>query len=208
MRGFKLSNPVLAVFLLLSVLFTLPVIAYGETTPRTVALEASVNLALAIMQNNELAKRRIGVSADKNCRDALYPQFNFTRMAKMSVGRKWGKFSPVQKERFLVVFRKLLENTYLGMIERYQGEQVKFTKEVEKSNSITRVDAVILSKGQKYDVSYRLGADGDKWKVYDIIIEGMSVTGNYRAQFKQLLRKRNPDIDGVIAKLQEKVQKQ
>ncbi len=94
------------------------------------------------------------------------------------------------------------------MIERYQGEQVNFTKEVEQSSSITRVDAVILSKGQKYDISYRLGADGDKWKVYDIIIEGMSVTANYRAQFKQLLRKRNPDIDGVIARLQENVQKQ
>lgn len=170
-------------------------------------LEAAVNSALVILQDKSLSAPSQKDARRTKLRAVLYPHFNFARMSRGSVGRKWNKFSTNQQERFVTLFKKLLENTYMGMIERYQGEQVVFTKELKQSETIVRVDSIILSKGQKYDMSYRLGKDGEKWRVFDVIIEGVSVVANYRSQFRQLLRKRNPDIEGMLSKLKVKVSK-
>ncbi|MBF0447459.1 MAG: ABC transporter substrate-binding protein [Magnetococcales bacterium] len=176
-----------------------------EVSARLTSLESSINQAISVLLEPELQGEDKSEQRREKLREVLYPQFDFDRMASGSVGRKWRKFSPEQQARFTVLFKKLLEKTYLGMIERYQGEQVNFVKEVELSEDVVRIDSIILSKGQKYDMSYRLGRDGEQWRVFDVIIEGVSVIANYRAQFKQLLRDREPDIDGMFAKLEAKV---
>ncbi len=170
------------------------------------ALEASVNSALEVLRDADLAAPDKQEERREKLRNILYPHFNFSRMSKGSVGRKWRKFSPDQQERFIVLFKQLLEKTYMGMIERYQGEEVVFTKEVKQSDRIVRVDSIIISKGQKYDMSYRMGKEkSGNWRVFDVIIEGVSVVANYRAQFKQLLRKRKPDVEAMLTKIEEKV---
>ncbi|MBF0455952.1 MAG: ABC transporter substrate-binding protein [Magnetococcales bacterium] len=205
-RSFTLST-----LFIFAALFLFPFLApnpvHAEANSRMAALESSVNAALEILKNPELANLENREARRQQLRDTLYPQFDFSRMAQGATGRKWRKFSSDQKERFTTLFKQLLERTYLGMIERYQGEEVSFVKEVEQSKSVVRVDSIIYSKGQKYDMSYRMGKTGDQWKVFDVIIEGVSVIANYRAQFKQLLRKSRPDIEGMLAKLEEKVSK-
>jgi phospholipid transport system substrate-binding protein len=198
--------PILVLFVLFLWSFILPA-PVDANNSRMAPLESSVNSALEILRDTELALPEMKEIRRQKLRDVLYPQFNFSRMAKGSVGRKWRKFSLDQKDRFVTLFTKLLENSYMGMIERYQGEEVIFVKEVKQTKTIVRVDSVIHSKGQKYDMSYRLGKEGEKWKVFDIIIEGVSVIANYRSQFNQLLRKRKPDVEGMLTKLENKVTK-
>lgn len=200
----KLFKPLLVVFVLVLLQLTMHTPSHAVETGME-ALESSVNQAIEILKDPALVAPEQKELRRQKLRDVLYPQFDFDRMAKGSTGRKWNKFSDKQKERFTHLFKKLLENTYLGMIERYQGEEVSFVKEVKKSDTVVRVDSIIVSKGQKYDMSYRLGKDGEEWKVFDVIIEGVSVVANYRAQFKQILRKSKPDIEGMLAKLEEKV---
>ncbi|MBF0358279.1 MAG: ABC transporter substrate-binding protein [Magnetococcales bacterium] len=174
-------------------------------TSRIAQLEKSVQLAFSIIENEELSLPENADLRRDKLREALYGNFDFVEMSKKSVGRKWSKFSPAQQERFVTLFKQLLELKFLGLIERLKGGSVVFTNEIQKSKNIVRIESIITSKGQKYDVAYMMKKSGDKWMVYNISGEGFSVISNYRAQFRQLLQKRNPDIEGMLSKLEEKI---
>ncbi|MBF0416451.1 MAG: ABC transporter substrate-binding protein [Magnetococcales bacterium] len=167
-------------------------------------LESTVNQAIAVLRDPAYSGPGQKETRRKVLQDIIYPRFDFQRMAQASVGLPWKKFTPDQQKRFSIAFRTMLENTYLGMIERYSGEEVHFTNEVPVSAEIVRIDSVVVSKGQKYEMSYRLAPKGDQWLVFDVIIEGVSVVSNYRSQLKQLLHAADPDIEGVISKMQDK----
>lgn len=170
-------------------------------------LEDAVQRAVAVLQDPQLSSLENREKRREMLRDIVYPEFDFAQMSSGAVGHKWHKFSDDQKSRFVALFKQLLENTYLNMVEKYQGEKVTFLKEVRLDSHQVRVDSVILSKGQKYDISYRLEQVGDDWKVCDVIIAGVSVVANYRAQFSQLLRQGSSDVEQLIAKLADKVAK-
>lgn len=175
----------------------------GSTTPLQAGalshMENSVQKALVILQDPTLDVPEKQMERRAKLRDAIYANFNFDVMSQWAVGSKWRKFSAEQKAQFIVLFARLLENTYMNTIERYKSEEVRFTKELPQSDKITRVDSVVVSKGTEFSVSYQLIQDNQEWKVCDVIIEGVSVVANYRAQFKQLLRK--DDQEGINAML-------
>lgn len=171
----------------------------GSATPLQAGamshMENAVQKALVILQDPALDVPSRQAERREKLRTALYANFNFDIMSQWAVGPKWRKFSPEQKAQFMVLFARLLENTYMNTIERYKNEEVRFTKELAQSAKITRVDSVVVSKGSEFAVSYQLIQEGEEWKVCDVIIEGVSVVANYRAQFKQLLRK--DDREGI-----------
>lgn len=185
-------------------LVSVPAMAGQGSSDALLRLEKTVHQVIAMLQNPEYSRPEQRETRRKLLQEIIYPEFDFQRMAQGAVGQPWKKFSPDQQERFAVAFRTMLENTYFNMIERYSGEEVNFTNDVALSDQVRRIDSVVVSKGQKYDMSYRLYPKGDHWLVFDIIIEGVSVISNYRSQFKQLLYSGNPDIEGLIAKMQEK----
>ncbi|HIJ82660.1 MAG: hypothetical protein HW380_1667 [Magnetococcales bacterium] len=191
-------------FALILFLASFSAIAAQNPSPAMVRFEATVRKALAILQDPTYSQPEQKEAKRKLLQDTIYPEFDFQRMAQGAVGQPWKKFTPDQQERFAVAFRTLLENTYLNMIERYSGEEITFTNEVPLSNQVLRIDSIVVAKGQKYDMSYRLYSKGDQWLVFDIIIEGVSVISNYRSQFKQLLQTAKPDIEGLLTKMQEK----
>ncbi|MBF0423546.1 MAG: ABC transporter substrate-binding protein [Magnetococcales bacterium] len=182
----------------------LAVTALANPSTAMKRLENTVNQAIAVLKNPAYAGPAQKETRRKMLQDIIYPEFDFERMAQASVGHPWKNFTPEQKNRFIAAFRTMLENTYLGMIERYSGEDVLFTNETPLSDQILRIDSHVISKGQKYEMSYRLAPKGGQWLVFDVVIEGVSVISNYRSQFKQLLHAANPDVEGVIKKMQEK----
>ena len=195
-------------FLVLVLLTT----AAGTAQARTggmAHLQTAVHQTIAILNDPVLKRPENRHTRREKLRRVIYREFDFARMARSAVGRDWNKFSANQKKRFVTLFQNMLENTYMKRIERHQGETVDFVKEVAKSKNRHRVDSVVRSKGQEFQVSYRLHyGRRSGWKVYDVIIEGVSVVTNYRSQLKQLLRGSNPQaIEQVLQRLQEKVNK-
>lgn len=192
----------------LAMVFVATAIAASAATkpsPAMEELETAVRQALSILKNPAYSQPEQKETRRKMLQDVIYPEFDFQRMAQGAVGLPWKKFTPDQQERFTKAFRSMLESTYLNMIERYSGEEVTFTNEASLSSQVLRIDSLVLSKGQKYDMSYRLYPKGDKWLVFDIIIEGVSVIANYRSQFKQLLHSAEPDIEGLLVRMQDKI---
>ncbi|MBF0427454.1 MAG: ABC transporter substrate-binding protein [Magnetococcales bacterium] len=168
-------------------------------------LATSVHQAIAILNDKELAVPARREERREMLRRVIYQEFDFSRMSQSAMGRVWNKFTPGQQQRFSELFKRLLENTYMNMIERYDGERVEFLKEMPKAEDLVLVDSLIHSKGQKYRISYFLHHNGGgEWKVDDVIIEGVSVVSNYRSQFQQAVRTED-DIEPLLLKLEEKV---
>jgi phospholipid transport system substrate-binding protein len=171
-------------------------------------LKATVDQVMIILKDKQLSGQEKQFERRSKLSQTIFSEFNLPGMSKRAVGRNWRKFSPEQKVRFNSVFTKLLERTYIKLLERYEGEGVKFVKEVKQSDRQVRVDSVISTSKQDYKLSYRLYRSDDQgWKVVDVIIEGISVVSNYRSQFKQLLRSpTSENIETLLDKLQKKIQ--
>ena len=162
-------------------------------------LEEAVQKVLVILRDPVLNTPENQTERRGKLRELIFAEFDFNTMSQSAVGVKWHKFSDEQKSQFITLFERLLENTYMNTIERYKSEEVRFTKELPQSDQVARVDSVVVSKGTEFKVAYQMLLQGQTWRVIDVIIEGVSVVSNYRAQFKQLLRK--DDREGIDAML-------
>ena len=180
----------------------------GMATPlhasATAHLQQAVQNAIVILNDPALNSPERAVERREKLRQVIYAEFDFKTISQSAVGQPWRKFSEAQKTRFIPLFKRLLENTYIGTIERYKGEDVRFFKEVEQSSTMVRADSVVKSKGTEYKISYLLRQQGAlEWKVVDVIIEGVSVISNYRSQFKRMLRRGTPEeIEGLLGQLE------
>ena len=127
--------------------------------------------------------------------------FDMKELSRRALGPEWHKFSPEQQERFVNAFGTLLENTYLDKIESYTDEKVQYLKEQDLGDGKAEVATKVVGKGKEIPIAYRL-VDRSGWKVYDVVIEGVSLVQNYRSQFGQILMNETPDA--LIAKISGK----
>lgn len=120
--------------------------------------------------------------------------FDFNEFSSRTVGPRWKTFTPEEQKRFADAFASLLFHTYVNKIDGYNGEQIAYTGEsAQKDGRRVEVKTVItLKDGRKTPVSYRMLPKDGTWKVYDVIIENISLVKNYRTQFADILNKATP----------------
>jgi phospholipid transport system substrate-binding protein len=114
--------------------------------------------------------------------------FDMTETAKRALGRHWQGRTPAQQEEFVQVFAELLERTYISKIDLYGGEQLQFTGEAVDGNFATVRGKIITKQRSEIPVEARLHQRDGRWLVYDIVIESVSLVGNYRSQFDRIIR--------------------
>lgn len=127
--------------------------------------------------------------------------FDTRELSRRALGAEWNKFSPDQQARFVTAFGSLLQNTYLDKIESYTDEKVHYLGEQPLGAGKAEVATKVTGNGKEIPITYRL-IDHDGWKVYDVVIEGVSMVQNYRSQFGQILMHETPDA--LIAKIAAK----
>ncbi|GFK95067.1 putative phospholipid-binding protein MlaC [Fundidesulfovibrio magnetotacticus] len=127
--------------------------------------------------------------------EALYKAvssvFDPEELARRTLATNWDAFKPEERERFTKAFLKLLERTYLRRIEAYTDEKVLFLGEAPLADGRVEVSTKIVTSTKEVPIVYRLIHKAD-WKVYDVVIEGVSLVQNYRNQFSQILAKETP----------------
>ncbi len=124
-------------------------------------------------------------------RQAVLKRFGFDGMAQRFLAQHWRTLNPQQRKDFVELFTDLLERSYINRIESYRGgrQGVRYTKE-DSSGDTATVDTEISSeRGDTAAVEYKLLHKDNDWKVYDIIIEGVSLVNNYRTQFNTIIMK-------------------
>jgi phospholipid transport system substrate-binding protein len=117
--------------------------------------------------------------------------FDVQETARRALGPHWQKVSPAEREEFVQVFADLLERTYISKIDLYGGEKLQYTAEtVDGDRAVVRAK-VVTKQGTEVPVEARMLKGPDRWLIYDIAIENISLINNYRAQFDQIIRKQS-----------------
>ena len=114
--------------------------------------------------------------------------FDFGEIARRSLGRYWQPLSEPQRSEFVGLFGDLLERSYISKIELYGGEKIIYNGERVDGDLATVSTKIITKNGTEVPVDYRLFRRGDRWMIYDINIEGISLVSNYRTQFNKIIQ--------------------
>ncbi len=175
----------------LSVWLVIPLFAFAGVPLDTV--KANVNGVLEVLRDPKLKgdagrkvkEQRITAAAEK--------LFDFVELSKRTLGMNWNNFTAEQRKEFVQLFEGILKDAYVGKIMAYTNEQVDFTKEVSLSETTVEVDSVVVSKNTQVPINYRVIKKDNDWKVYDVVIEGVSLINNYRTQFREILGNNPPE---------------
>jgi phospholipid transport system substrate-binding protein len=122
-------------------------------------------------------------------KEIINPIFDYNEMARRSLGAHWRRRSPAEQEEFIRLFRAFLEKIYSDKIDFYDGQKVMFGRETIEQEYAQVESTMINSKGEENSVVYRLKRSDGKWKVYDAVVENISIVNNYRSQFDRVISK-------------------
>lgn len=192
-----------AAFLLVSTLTALPVQA--EETPDVLVRDVTTDVLNIIKADKDLQSgnmKKVFELVDAK----ILPHFNFTRMTALAVGQKWREATPEQKTKLAAEFKTLLVRTYANALVSYKNQSIDY-KPLRMSPADTDVTVkteVKQTGGQPIQLDYSLQKKDGNWKVYDVVVAGVSLVTNYRDTFGQEIR--NGGIDGLIASLAAKNQ--
>jgi phospholipid transport system substrate-binding protein len=151
--------------------------------PPTDIVKQVIEKALDIIQNPAYGKQE----KQRLVRRLVDPHFDYQEMAKRSLGPTWGKLSAAQRQEFVSLFSQLLEASYADKIEKYaQRVTIKYPGEIQDGEYV-EVRTVVHKANDRIPLNYRLLNEDGTWKVYDVVIEGVSLVSNYRSQFSRII---------------------
>ncbi|MBI2555559.1 MAG: ABC transporter substrate-binding protein [Candidatus Rokubacteria bacterium] len=182
----------------LIVLFVAPAWA---VTP-TEQLKGSIEKILPILDEPSLKgdaktkERRAAIRAVAN------EIFDFTESARLCLGPHWDRRTDQERQEFARLLGDLLERAFAARLEQYAGERIAYTGEAVDGNLATVKTKIITKAGVELPVDYQVLRRGDRWLVYDVLIEGVSLMGNYRAQFNKIIQ--TSSYEDLVRKLKAK----
>jgi phospholipid transport system substrate-binding protein len=165
-------------------------------------MRATIENVLATLQDPNLKGPEKQGERRNKLRDAIYPRFDFAEMAKRSLGPHWQRRSPEEQKKFVEVFTALVEGAYLDAIESYNGEKVVVASDKQDKTFADVNSKIVTKKGEEFAIEYKLHQAEGGWKVYDVVLENISLVNNYRSQFNRVISKSS--YEGLLSKMLEK----
>lgn len=201
----RVQNRLIAFFLCgLLFLLVLPQANSAVASDPMTQMRSTVEEIMAILNDENLKQPEAWPHKKTLIRSVVDQRFDFEEMSKRALAKNWKKRTDEEKEYFVSLFSKLLQNTYIDRVENYSDEVVVFQKQIIKGRKAV-VYTIISSTTQEIPVVYKLLQLGDDWFVYDLIIEGVSLIRNYRSQFTKIVSREK--YAGLIKRVEEKVNK-
>lgn len=195
----KILNLLAAVALTLAALT-----AVADATPPDMLVKNTANEVLEIIKKDKDIQagdmRKITALAEEK----ILPHFDFERMSRMVLGKHWNKASKEQQAQFIAEFRALLIRTYASALSKYRNQTIEYKplRAQPTDTDVTVKTQILQPGGQPLPIDYSLVKNGDDWKVYDVVIEGVSLVTNYRGQFAAEVKQSG--MDGLIQRLADK----
>ena len=189
--------------LLILVLLISPLPAAAESPLDTV--KKNVNSVLEVLRNPALQGEANKQAKEQKIEEIANQFFDFVALSKLTLGRSWRNFNKQQQKEFVSLYRTILKQAYMDRILAYTNEKVVFDREIMLSEDRAEVRTTIITKSAEVPLDYRLVLEDGKWKVYDVIAEGISLVMNYRSQFREILANNPPEK--VLKILREKTGK-
>jgi len=151
-------------------------------------LKVQIERVVKAIDDPDLKKESRALDRRKSVRKIAEDIFDFGETAKRSLGRHWLARSPAEREEFTGLFADLLERSYISKIELFNGERIQFVGDSADGDQAVVRTKIVTKQGTEIPVDYRMLKKGDRWLVYDVIIEGVSLIANYRTQFNKIIQ--------------------
>jgi phospholipid transport system substrate-binding protein len=152
-------------------------------------LKAQIDRVLKTLEDPELKKEGRVKDRRAAVRKIANDIFDFSETARRSLGRHWQGRTQAERDEFVQLFSDLLERTYITKIETYGGEKIQYNGDtVEGEQAKVQTKLVTKGSGGEIPIEYRMHKVGDRWLVYDVVIEGVSLVANYRTQFNKIIQ--------------------
>jgi phospholipid transport system substrate-binding protein len=185
----------------LPLLFVFMTTLASPTFAGTTAIESvrtSVDAIIGILKDTQLDQP----ARREKIRVVITERFDFRAMAQRTLATNWKKASKEEQQHFVDLFAELIQNTYIGRVEAYTNETVVFSREKVMDDRAV-VDTTIITSNAEIPVSYKLHLKDERWRVYDVSIEGVSLISNYRTSYQEIVMKEG--FTGLLVKMEEKV---
>jgi phospholipid transport system substrate-binding protein len=160
---------------------------------------------LDVLRDPALKAEAAKKSKKEKLRAISEKMFDFTELSRRTLAKNWNKLSPEQQKEFVELYTSLLEDAYAKKIMAYSDEKITFSKEVPLSEKTVEVQSTVLRKSAEIPIYYRVIMKDGSWRVYDVVVEGVSLISNYRSQFREILANKKPE--SLLETLRKKVGK-
>ncbi len=193
----------IGLLIILAICVMLPLQGYAATPRETV--ENGVNKVIKTLADPAFKAKTKDEQID-TIGSEIDNIFDFMELSRRTLGREWKKMSAEQQKEFVTLFKQLLQGVYADRLLAYSDQKVIFDKEIMLKKGRAEVQSYLqTSDGKKIPLFYRLTDKSGSWKVYDMIIEGVSMVKNYRTQFREIIAKDSPEK--LMQILRDKVNK-
>jgi phospholipid transport system substrate-binding protein len=162
----------------------------GEPTN---VVRSAAEQAIQVMKDPKLKSPDRKEERIARLKEIINPIFDYQEMARRCMGRHWRQRTPAEQEEFYNLFRDFLERVYSSKVDFYDGERVTFGRETIDGDFAEVESTVVNATGIESPVTYRLRRTGGMWKVYDAVIENISIVNNYRSQFDRVISRSSYD---------------
>jgi phospholipid transport system substrate-binding protein len=161
--------------------------AVAATSPAE-QLRGQIQRVVRTLEDPELRKDARTADRRAAIRALAAEMFDVAEMAKRSLGTHWGPRTPAEREEMVRLFGGLLERSYVMKVEAYSGERISVVSEAVDGDLAVVRTRITTRQGTDIPVDYRMHQRGERWAIYDVAIEGVSLVGNYRGQFNKILQ--------------------
>jgi len=166
-------------------------------------IRATVEEVVAILKDPQLQSEERHEERRQRLKQAINRRFDFTEMARRSLGREWRRLTPVERDEFTLLFTDLLERTYIDRLQSLDDEEIDFQGERREGNYAEVKSRILSTNGRDISINYRSFLVDGEWKIHDIVAENISLVNNYRSQFKRILAKGS--FDELVRRIREKL---
>ena len=193
-----LTIPVIVLSLLLVWLTPGPA-AGGVPTEQ---IKSTVDKALVVLRDPRFKPASKTKERREQLKQILFARFDFSEMAKRALGANWRRRTPKEQDEFVRLFSDLLERAYADTIESYSDEKILYVGERLDDGYADISSKVLTSKGEEFSLNYRAHFVGGEWRVYDVVVENISMVNNYRSQFNRVIT--NASYEELVRRLRDK----
>ena len=176
----------------LAVIFLVAPLAACADTPLATA-EMHANNVLDVLRDPSLKGEAMKKRRQDRIREISEKMFDFTELSRRTLAQNWNLFNDRQKKEFIELYKSVLESAYVDKIMSYTDEKIVFQKEAALGDKTSEVRSVVVTRKADIPINYRMIRTDSGWRVYDVVVEGVSLVNNYRSQFREILINKTPD---------------
>ncbi len=198
--GFRKYRLLIIMLSLLVFLVSMGGAGLAEPTP-TSSVKSTIDEVLAVLSDKAMKTPEKQTERRAKLEEIIGGRFDYEEMAKRTLPTQWKSLKTEQQKEFVSLFQQFLANSYVGNVDGYSGEQIEYGKERLKGD-FAEVQTKVVSPKVQIPLDYRLLKKDGEWRVYDVVIDGVSLMKNYRGQFARIID--SDSFETLLEKLRTK----